>query len=71
VATLAMIALVWAGVSVLGTLLAVGVLRVGTRADEDRDALLAAGLLGLDGIRHERPLVVARALAIAARRPRG
>jgi hypothetical protein len=71
VATLAVIALVWVGVSVLGTLFVVRVLRVGARADQDRDALLAAGRLGMEGIHRERPLVVARALDVAARRPRG
>jgi hypothetical protein len=71
VATIAVIGLVWLGVSLVGTLFVVRVLRVGARADEDRDALLAERRLGMEGIRHERPVVVARALDVVARRPRG
>jgi hypothetical protein len=68
VTTLAIIALVWAGVSILGTLLVVRILRVGTRGDEDREPMLAASRLGLEGIGRERPLVVAGALHVVARR---
>lgn len=71
VGTLAVIALVWVGVSVVGTLFVVCFLRVGAQADEDRDALLAAERLGMERIRDEQPVVVARALDVVARRPHG
>jgi hypothetical protein len=69
--TLATIALVWVGASIVTTLLVSGLLRVGSRGEAGRDAALAAELLGLEGVRRERPVVVAQALAVAARRPRG
>jgi hypothetical protein len=69
--TLAVIALVWIGASAIVTLFVIGLLRVASRAEAARDGDLAASALGLEGVRRERPVVIARALAVAARRPRG
>jgi hypothetical protein len=55
----------------VASLLVSGLLRVGSRGEAGRDAALAAELLGLEGVRREAPVVVAQALAVAARRPRG
>jgi hypothetical protein len=70
VTTIAIIALAWAGVAVVGTLLVVSFLRVGAKADTEHDRVLIERTLGLEGIR-EHPVVVARALHVASRRPRG
>jgi hypothetical protein len=69
--TLALIALIWVGASVVATVFVAALLRVGSRAETVRDGDLAASLLGLEGVRRERPVVIARALAVATRRPRG
>ncbi|MCW3066907.1 MAG: hypothetical protein JWN32_4079 [Solirubrobacterales bacterium] len=69
--TLAVIALVWIGASVLVTLFVTGFLRVAGRAESRRDGDLAASLLDLARVHGERPVLGARALGVAARRPRG
>jgi hypothetical protein len=71
VMTPAIIGLAWVGISVVGTLLVVSFLRIGAKADSERDRVIVERTLGFAGVRHEHPLVIDRVLQVASRRPRG